>query len=80
MKPLRWTARILKGIYLFFRFLIFGVKQPTIYVTNPLGNKRRNLPCFCGSGIKTKKCCGMFPALPMDVAEKVQAAIKYEEQ
>ena len=28
-----------------------------MYKVERLSNKDRNKPCFCGSGIKTKKCC-----------------------
>ena len=51
---------------------LFGRK--TVWVRNPL-EKHRNSRCLCESGLKAKKCCCQYPALPLDVAQKVQAAI-----
>lgn len=51
---------------------LFGRK--TVWVRNPL-EKYRNLPCLCLSGLKAKKCCGQYHALPLDVAKKVRAAL-----
>ena len=30
----------------------------------PLPKPGRNAPCFCGSGVKYKRCCARFPTLP----------------
>lgn len=30
----------------------------------PLPKPGRNAPCYCGSGVKYKRCCARFPALP----------------
>lgn len=45
------------------------------WVTNPL-KRYPNIKCPCGSEVKAKRCCGLFPILPEPVAEKVRAALK----
>ena len=41
---------------------------------NPLREYPRNMPCFCGSGIKAKKCCGIAAELtvPAEKAAKIR--------
>lgn len=41
---------------------------------NPLLKYPRNEECFCGSGLKFKKCClnGAFRAVPVEIAEAVK--------
>jgi hypothetical protein len=45
------------------------------WVYNPLTGGQRNMQCLCGSGRKSKHCCGQFMALPIDVAEKIRNAL-----
>jgi hypothetical protein len=42
---------------------------------NPLLKYERNFPCFCGSGIKFKKCCmrKLTICIPLDLAAKMKA-------
>lgn len=47
------------------------------YSWNFLRNWPRNLPCFCGSKIKFKKCCSnkLVAAIPDDKAKEIAQAI-----
>jgi hypothetical protein len=48
-----------------------------IWVRNDLSRGRhRNMKCLCGSGLKAKRCCGQFRALPIQVAGAVHKALK----
>ncbi len=42
---------------------------------NPM-RKFRNIPCFCGSKLKAKRCHGRLDALPHDVLPKVKAYLR----
>ncbi len=60
--------------------MCFGAKEMSVavlepgYEWNPL-KKYRNWPCPCESGLKVKRCCGQFEAIPVDVADKIKAYI-----
>tara|TARA_R110000824_G_C14863556_1_gene641503 strand:+ start:51 stop:293 length:243 start_codon:yes stop_codon:yes gene_type:complete len=39
-----------------------GIKQFNVVGRTPdIPKQRRNSPCGCGSQIKAKKCCGIYP-------------------
>jgi hypothetical protein len=55
-----------------------GRKPIPGYVFNPLKGYPRNEPCFCGSGLKAKKCClnKLKDAVPAHTAERLEAFTK----
>ena len=72
--------KILRKLLRKIRYLFYKrqyKKQKMAY--NPL-TKRRNKKCLCGSGTKTKRCCGMFGVLPSSIVKKLKDAIKYEDR
>lgn len=39
-----------------------GTKRLNVVGRTPdIPKQRRNGPCGCGSGVKSKKCCGIYP-------------------
>lgn len=49
------------------------------YLENPLLKFPRNLPCFCGSSLKAKRCClpKQAKVIPADQAIKLKQYIDY---
>lgn len=45
------------------------------YEWNPL-TKVRNYDCLCGSGKKTKRCCGRHMTLPTEIAKGLRGLMK----
>jgi hypothetical protein len=49
------------------------------FTQNPLrAGKYRNLPCLCGSGVKTKKCCGQELLVPSELAKELKGIEQME--
>ena len=41
----------------------------------PLPKPGRNVPCYCGSGVKYKRCCARFPAPPAMASADLRPAV-----
>jgi hypothetical protein len=57
-----------------------GMRSPIGgYDWNPLRDYPRNNPCFCGSGVKAKRCCipRLHPCVKQELADQLKKYVDY---